>query len=269
MEFSLIVPLWNEGKNIVSLVESIDTDNLPRLGMKELILVNNGSSDDTREKMLSLAQRFDWIKPVDLAVNVNYGGGVYEGFRHASAEVVAYIPGDLQVMPDDVLVVWNAFKTAEGACSLTNKNLFVKGCRTRRLDGFQTRFVSRVYTFLANRILDLRVKDLNGLPKMFHKRLLMKLPEEKMRTFVFDAQLLAAARDWRFEVIEVPVTFHARRQGISSWSGKRIKVYRESFRSMMRLRQLRKAEPAGFVGADGQPYSDVLQENLPRRCSAN
>jgi hypothetical protein len=191
----------------------------------------------------------------------------YEGFRHASTGIVAYIPGDLQVLPEDVLVVWDAFQAAASSRHSSN-NLFVKGCRTRRLDGFQTRFISRVYTLLANRILDLRVKDLNGLPKMFHKRLLIKLPEEKMKTFVFDAQLLAAARDWSFEVIEVPVTFHARREGVSSWSGKRIKVYRESFKSMMRLRQLRRDVPAGFVSADGQLYTDKFEGAVPEQMSA-
>jgi glycosyltransferase involved in cell wall biosynthesis len=234
--FSLVVPLWNEGANVLQLVEAIAASGLPAEGMRELVLVNNGSQDDTGALVDVCASRYPWVLPVHLPENHNYGGGVYEGCRRASCEVVCYIPGDLQVLPDDVQKVHRAFGAAGRPAGL-----LVKGYRTVRHDPMQTRFVSRVYTFLANTLLGLRVRDVNGLPKMFHRSLLDLVPAERMKTFVFDSQLLAVARGQGWRIDEVPVTFHGRRQGVSSWSGKRLRVYLQVARQIWRLRSLRAA----------------------------
>lgn len=243
MNFTLVIPLWNEEKNIHDLVAMVEKSGLPQKGLQEVILVNNGSTDRTGPLLTEIARRYSWIKDVHLTVNQNYGGGVYEGLKYSQTDIVAYIPGDLQVSADDVFQVWEAFQN-EAAVEGEHK-LFVKGHRTVRKDGFNTRLVSIVYTLLANLFLGVQVKDVNGLPKMFHKDLIRLLPEEKMKTFVFDAQLIYTARRNRWTVREIPVTFHARREGVSSWSRKRMNTYWTTLRQMLRLRRL------AYPGAQG------------------
>lgn len=235
MKFSLVIPLWNEERNIVELVKSIVSSGLPDTGMAELILVNNGSTDQTGILVTEMAQKYPWIIPVQLEENLNYGGGVYEGFKYATSDIFCYIPGDLQVMPDDVIKVYQQF--CEYAAQ--QSTLFVKGFRVIRHDPLQTQMVSWIYTFLANRVLNLRVKDVNGLPKMFHRKLLDLLPSERMKTFVFDSQILSVARQNHWAILEIPVTFHGRREGVSSWSKKRLAVYIQVFKQLLRLKDLR------------------------------
>jgi glycosyltransferase involved in cell wall biosynthesis len=235
MKFSLIIPLWNEGNNIYSLIKAIAESELIANGMAELILVNNGSSDETGRLVDEGARNYSWIVPVHLNTNENYGGGVYEGCKWAKTDILCYIPGDLQVMPDDVVSVYKAF-----CANTAQKNkLLTKGFRDVRHDSLQTQFVSYVYTFLANLILNLRIKDVNGLPKMFHRSLLDLVPLERMKTFVFDSQLISLARTNGWTVDEVKVTFYSRREGVSSWSRNRIKIYILVFRQLIRLRALR------------------------------
>lgn len=237
MKFSLIIPLWNESENIADLIQVIASSELIKAGMDELILVNNGSNDNTGPLIDEAASKYSWIFPVHLERNQNYGGGVYEGFKRARSDIFCYIPGDLQVMPDDVVKVAHSFSTSAESKS----SLFVKGYRTTRHDPLQTQLVSCVYTFLANRILRLRIKDVNGLPKMFHRSLLDLVPAERMKTFIFDSQLISLARTNNWSIKEIPVTFHSRREGVSSWSRKRFQVYIQVFCQLLRLRTLRHA----------------------------
>ncbi len=237
--FSLVIPLWNEGENITQLVEHIHRSGLPEKGMTELIAINNGSTDQTAELLEQLSDQYNWLIPVHLKDNLNYGGGVYEGMKYTCEDTVCYVPGDLQVMPDDIEKVHRIFSETENKHP---EKLFVKGQRTVRHDPLQTRIVSRVYTMLGNLILGLDVRDVNGLPKMFHRSLLDTVPEQRMVTFIFDSQLIYLARRNKWHILEVPVTFHSRREGISSWSGKRLKVYVEVFRQLIALRSL-KSEP--------------------------
>ena len=235
MKFSLIIPLWNEGANVIELIQVIANSALLQNGMAELILVNNGSSDSTGELINEAACSYSWIVPVHLEQNQNYGGGVYEGFKHARSELFCYIPGDLQVMPEDVVRIFKALSAHVGP----KFKLLVKGNRTVRYDPFQTRFVSCVYTLLANIFLGLHVKDINGLPKMFHRSLIDLVPAERMKSFVFDAQLISLANIHNWVIKEVPVTFYSRRTGLSSWSSKRFQVYKTVFLQLLRLRSLR------------------------------
>ena len=238
MNFSLVVPLWNEGKNVVELVSAIADSGLPENGMGELILVNNGSSDDTGKHVDSSRQTYSWVVPVHLKENLNYGGGVYEGFKFARSEILCYIPGDLQVMPDDVIKIYKVFRES----SEESLKLFVKGHRTLRYDPMQSRFVSAAYTLLANLLLGLNINDVNGLPKMFHRSLMDLVPAERMKTFVFDAQIISLARYYGWPIKEVPVTFYSRREGVSTWSNKRIQIYITVFKQLIRLRTLINAE---------------------------
>lgn len=239
MQLSVVVPLWNESGNIPALVEMMAASAPVAAGELELVLVNNGSADDSGTLIDAAAGRYPWIVPVHLPSNLNYGGGIYEGARYASHAHVGFIPGDLQYSAEDLARVWTAYKeTPQAPCLL-------KGRRTTRLDPLSTRVVSSVYSRIANLILGTRVHDINGLPKIFARQLLDELPDERMTTFVLDAQLLAVATRLGWTIREVPVTFHARRAGVSSWSGRRLRVYLRSFRQLLTVRRL--------AGAPGVP----------------
>ena len=71
---------------------------------------------------------------------------------------------------------------------------------------------------------------------MFDKKLIKLFPKEIPNTFVFDALILYIATENKWEIIEFPVTFHARRNGLSSWSNKRLKIYLSTFIQIFLLR---------------------------------
>lgn len=238
MDFSLVVPLWNEEKNVPLLVRDLVDSGLLQNGLSQVVLVNNGSTDRTGAIVTDLARQYSWIKGVHLPDNLNYGGGVYEGLKYCRTDTVAYIPGDLQVSAGDLLKVWERYRAVCARKPQGQNRVLVKGWRTLRKDGWNTRAVSVIYTVLANILLGVRTRDVNGLPKMFHKDLLNFLPDVKMKTFVFDAQLILTARKNGWPVHEVPVAFHARRQGVSSWSRKRVSVYRATLEQMFQLKRL-------------------------------
>lgn len=230
-KLDLVIPLFNEEKNVLKLLEMIQGSALPPI-LGRVVLVNNGSKDNTGNLLKQVQANYPWAYPLHLEQNLNYGGGIFEGLKHTQSPVVGYLPGDLQVSADDVLVVYNALVTSGGALDGT----FAKGRRTVRMDGFQTRFVSRVYTFIVNLFLNLKTKDVNGLPKVFSRSLLRALPVKMLPSFVFDAQLLWVAKGQGWKLLEVPVTFHARREGVSSWSGKRVRTYLTAFRQVIEIR---------------------------------
>ena len=232
MKYSLIIPLWNEEKNISILVQAIIVEKLFEKGMGELMLINNGSNDNSLKLINFYKKKFKWITCIHLKKNLNYGGGIYEGIKKAKFNVVSFIPGDLQILPSEVSKIFNLFKIKY----IKNTNTLVKGRRTIRLDSPQTQFISKAYTLITKIILGLSVDDINGLPKMFDKKLIKLFPKEIPNTFVFDALILYIATKNKWEIIEFPVTFHARRNGLSSWSNKRLKIYLSTFIQIFLLR---------------------------------
>jgi glycosyltransferase involved in cell wall biosynthesis len=241
LRFDLVVPLYNEERNVRKLIADIVDSNLPSLGLANAVLVNNGCKDGTAAILRELSERHLWIRVVTLPANVLYGGGVQEGLRATTSEYVGIIPGDNQVAPSDLLKVWNELQNIVGLSG--ERHVLVKGWRTHREDGFGIRLASFVYSRLANVVLGLGLRDINGQPKLFHRSLLDLLPEETLRTFTFDAQLLDNAHQAGWKMAEVPVRFLARREGVSSWSSNRLRTYRETALQLLKLRHMRALPP--------------------------
>src|SRR5688572_16310325 len=139
-----------------------------RVRQGEAVLVDNGSRDATGALLRRHAARNPWISPVYLTENLNYGGGLLEGASRSRGRIVCFMPGDLQYLaPDLDRVVERAVALQEAG-----RRALVKGNRIQRLDSGSMRFVSSVYTRIANLVLGLDVADVNGLPKAFDRALL-------------------------------------------------------------------------------------------------
>ncbi len=140
-----------------------------------------------------------------------------------------------------------------------------KGFRTVRHDPRSTQFVSYWYTTLVNAALAIGVRDVNGLPKIFHRSLLDHLPEHPYTTFTFDAQLLATAKCAGYSFHEVPVVFHSRRAGVSSWSQKRLKVY---WQTALQIRGLRREMRQRISKQQAGVPSDAVTHPYVRKASS-
>ena len=172
-----------------------------------MLLVENGSQDNTGELLTRLAREYDRILPIRLPRNLGYGGGIHHGLQQTQAPFVGYMPGDNQISIDDLAKLWRTVRRKSQSEDVT-RTVF-KGFRTVRHDPLSTRFVSFWYTTLVNAALAIGVRDVNGLPKIFHRSLLQYLPEKPYSTFTFDASCWPLRRPQATRSMKCPWCFTA------------------------------------------------------------
>ena len=126
VKYSLIIPCFNEEKNIDSLVAK--SKNMLKDPFFELILVNNGSSDQTLKKIKQNMNNHKNIKSVNIIENIGFGFGVFEGIKKSNGKIVGYTHADLQTDPNDFFRAIEIVKNKK----IDDGNFFIKGLRHGR-----------------------------------------------------------------------------------------------------------------------------------------
>ena len=147
MKFSLVIPCYNEVKNIPLLLERCAVFN--SRDDFEIILVDNGSTDDSKELLKRLLPQYPTFKIVRVEKNKGYGFGILSGLRKAKGDVIGWTHADLQTDPKDVLQALDFFKEAP-------TKTFVKGKRYGRsfMDIIFTLGMSAFETLLFKKLND-------------------------------------------------------------------------------------------------------------------
>lgn len=207
MSLSMVIPLYNEEKNIRKVVIGL-SHTFERSSIDyELILVNNGSTDKTPQILESLARkRPDTIKVVHISVNQGYGWGVISGLKRVSQEYVGFMGGDGQMEPSDVLRVYS---------KLIDENLDL--CQVKRVlrkDGPIRKFISYCYNFIFRFLFSWKVKDVNATPKIMRREIYEKFDLVSQDWFL-DAEVVIKCTKMRCKVGEVSAIFHKRETGKS------------------------------------------------------
>jgi glycosyltransferase involved in cell wall biosynthesis len=96
-ELSVVLPCYNEGKGLEQLLDGYAAviGGLPA----EIILVDNGSSDDTPERLAELLPRYPFARGFRVLANKGYGDGIMQGLRAARGTFLAWSHADLQCPP--------------------------------------------------------------------------------------------------------------------------------------------------------------------------
>ena len=202
---SVVAPLYNESENVTPLIAWI----LEALGQYakpfEVILVDDGSRDDTWSKVVAGAAGDSRIRGIRLARNAGQTAAMMAGFDHAQGQVIVSLDGDLQNDPRDIEAL--VTRLEEGYD-------LVCGWRQRRQDKLLLR---KVPSWVANRL----IRRLTGVPitdngcslKAYRRDLLdrISLYAEQHR-FIPALSASVGAR-----IAEMPVRHHARRFGESKY----------------------------------------------------
>jgi len=207
MLFSLVIPCFNEAKNIPLILERCGV--LVARGGIEVVLVNNGSDDDTGELLTQLLPSYPDCRVVSVSKNQGYGYGILQGLYAAKGDILGWTHADMQTDPCDVIAGLNCFHQN------SEKNFFVKGRRYGRpfFDVLFTVGMSIFETLLMRRFM----WDINAQPTMFSREFFQtwKLPPND---FSLDLYAYYQACATGLKIYRFPVKFGVRAHGVSRWN---------------------------------------------------
>jgi glycosyltransferase involved in cell wall biosynthesis len=207
---SVVIPIFNEEDNIVPLHAKLAME-LPALGREfEVILVNDGSTDASAERLAEVARRDSRFKVVNLRKNFGQTAAMMAGIDHARGDTIVPMDGDLQNDPADIRRLLE--KLEEGY-------EVVSGWRKDRQDGeFSRNLPSRIANRLISVISGVHLHDYGCSLKAYHRDVIkdVKLYGEMHRFIPIYASWHGA------RVTEIPVTHHPRVHGTSKYGLERV-----------------------------------------------
>jgi glycosyltransferase involved in cell wall biosynthesis len=212
IDVSVVVPMHDEQGNVEPLYQSLRSA-LEALGRTyEIVVVDDGSRDDTYPRLSRLAAQDRRLKLVKLRRNYGQTAAMAAGFDHASGEVIVPMDGDLQNDPSDIAALLE--KIDEG-------NDVVSGWRRDRQDGFTRRLPSRIANWLIGRVTGVRLHDYGCTLKAYRADIVRETRlYGEMHRF-----LPALAYQAGAQITEIPVKHHPRSSGTSSYGlGRTFKV---------------------------------------------
>lgn len=142
-EISIVIPLYNEAKNIEPLYASLNEAVRPLCRETELIFIDDGSTDETFQALLNLRQLDGGIKIIHFTRNFGQTAALSAGFDYAKGDVIITMDGDLQNDPNDIPLLLK--KVEEGFD-------IVSGWRVDRQDSFISK---KIPSIIANWLIGL------------------------------------------------------------------------------------------------------------------
>jgi len=203
---SIVIPCYNEVGNLVMLLDRCRHAIGSRTDV-EVILVDNGSSDDTPRVLPALlaAPRDSFARMVRVPTNIGYGHGVMAGVRVARGGAIAWTHADLQT---DVADVTESFE--RWVRSANPQRTIVRGRRAGR-PALDTLF-TRIMSLISSAALGMWLHDINAQPKLFPRAFVAELsspPDD----FALDLYALYVAKRTGYTVLEHEVNFGKRIAG--------------------------------------------------------
>ncbi len=205
IDLSVVVPIFNEAESLPQLVEQLLHALRPTGERFELVLVNDGSLDQTAQVLSKLSGEVPELVGVLLRKNYGQTAAMAAGFDVAQGEVIVSMDGDLQNDPQDIPLLVQ--KLREGFD-------LVSGWRYERKDAIlQRKLPSRIANRLIGRVTGVRLHDYGCSLKAYRKEVLrdMRLYGELHRFLPVLANIEGA------RITEVKVNHRARQHGSSKY----------------------------------------------------
>jgi glycosyltransferase involved in cell wall biosynthesis len=210
VDLSIIVPIYNEQASVAPLCEAIEAAVKPTGLEYEVLLVDDGSSDETFVRAARLPLKHPEVRVLKLRKNCGQTAAMAAGIEHARGDVLVTMDGDLQNDPADI---------PEFLAKLEEGYDIVVGWRHDRKDKLWSRKIpSRIANRLIGRVTGVPIKDNGCSLKAYRAHVIKQIPlYSEMHRFIPAMASLAGPR-----LAEIKVRHHARRFGESKYGLSRV-----------------------------------------------
>ncbi|MGN6370591.1 MAG: glycosyltransferase family 2 protein [Phycisphaerae bacterium] len=205
-DISIIAPAYNELDNVEPLIERIREVFEPTGLAYEAVIVDDASTDGTREKLLALHAKYPWLRVISLAKNSGQTAAMDAGFRHARGKVFGTVDADMQNDPAEIARLMKLLSPSVDMVNGWRKDRQDKNKGMRRI---QTKIANGIRNWLSND----DIKDSACGLKVYKRECLDGLTLYKGMHRFFPTLV----RMRGFNVIEVPISHHPRLTGATKY----------------------------------------------------
>ena len=216
---SILVPVFNESRTVASVIARLKTVDLPV--PREIIVINDGSSDGTREVLDALPVEGDAVTILHVAQNAGKGAAIRLGLQHARGTIIAIQDADLELDPAQLAALVTPI--VGGETNVVYGSRFLAG----RPDApWLTVLANRTLTLLTNVLFGARITDMETCYKIMRTDVARALELESNR-FDIEPEITAKLLLSGHRIQELPVFFKPRQRA----EGKKI-GWRDGFHAL-------------------------------------
>lgn len=201
MKLSVIMPVYNELQTIESILKRVDDVGLA----DEIIVVDDGSVDGTREFLSELIPKFPKVKMFLHDQNQGKGAAVRTGIEHASGDLLLIQDADLEYDPRDYPKLLAPIE--DGVADVVYGSRFLGA--PRRVTMFWHMVANKMLTFMTNLLYNSILTDMETGYKLFKREVIQDIPLHSRR-FEFEPEITAKLLKRKVRIFEVPITFNPR-----------------------------------------------------------
>lgn len=198
---SVIIPSYNEKATIMEIVRRVKLEN----NVHEVIIVDDGSTDGTRDVLAEMAEQIDGVIVDYLARNTGKGAALRRGFSRVTGDIIVIQDADLEYDPRDYARLLQPIR--EGRADVVYGSRF-KGDSGRVLF-FWHSVGNKFLTLLSNMLTNLNFTDMETGYKVFRREVIegMRLRSDR---FGFEPEFTAKIAKGGWRVYEVPISYSGR-----------------------------------------------------------
>ena len=203
MKLSVIIPCFNEEKTLKVIVERVlsfkDTE-------KEIIIVDDCSTDSSKLIISELSNSHSNIKGVYLEKNSGKGSALKKGFELVSGDIVLIQDADLEYDPKDYSALIKPFKNTDADVVYGSRFM---GGEYVRLHFFWHFIANKLLTFVTNIVTNLNMSDMETGYKLFKKSVIQSI-NIKEKSFGVEPEITVKLAKKKFIFYEVPISYKGR-----------------------------------------------------------
>lgn len=167
-DISLIIPLYNEEESLPELVEWIERVCTTHNYTREIILIDDGSTDNSWQVVEQLSNTYDTVRGIRFQRNYGKSGALNEGFKAATGDVVITMDADLQDSPEEIPELYRMI-IADGYD-------LVSGWKKKRFDNTLTKNLpSKLYNSVTSSVSGIKLHDFNCGLKSYKRKVIKSI----------------------------------------------------------------------------------------------
>ncbi len=205
---SVVMPVYNEMKTLRAIVEAVRAVVID----KEIVLVDDGSKDGSRDLVQQLAQEFDNVRAVLHPQNMGKGAALRTGFEHARGSYVVVQDADLEYDPQDYHALLKPILAGDADVVYGSRYLVDPRDTGRERDHLYHYLGNRFLTLFSNLFTGLNLTDMETCYKCFRREALATI-RIKSRRFTVEPEFTAKIARLRVRIWEVPIRYRGRSYG--------------------------------------------------------